>query len=199
MPTKIKICGITNLADAEKCLDCGVDFIGLVFAESPRQVPIDDAARIARKMAGKISIVGVFDRYDVDKISQIAGKVKLDYLQIYYNPDNGLIKTPPLPLISSIWMSDNDFKLPPYPCQYLLLDFKRVGSIDGISEYDWNMVNRKYDVFLAGGIDPENVSGILEFYKPFGVDTSRGTEKEPGVKDHAKIEEFVERVRSCSE
>jgi len=198
MPTKIKICGITNLADAEKCRECGVDFIGLVFAESPRQIPVDDAAHIARKITGKISLVGVFDRYDADSVSQIVRKVKLDYLQIYYNPGNGPIMTPPLPLISSVWMGDNHFRLPPYPCHYLLLDFKRVGSIDGISDYDWNMVNRRYDVFLAGGINAENVSGIIEFYRPFGVDVASGTESEPGVKDHAKIEKFVKKVRSCS-
>ncbi len=199
MATKIKICGITNLADAEKCRDCGVDFIGLVFAESPRQVSVDDAADIARRMSGKVSLVGVFDRYDEAVVSQIVRKVRLDYLQVYYDPENGPIMLPPLPLISSVWMGENGgFRLPPYPCRYLLLDFKRNGGIGGMPEYDWNMVNQRYDVFLAGGIGPENVLGILKFYRPFGIDSASGLESAPGIKDHSKMEQLVHIARSWS-
>ncbi|MBU1317911.1 MAG: phosphoribosylanthranilate isomerase [candidate division Zixibacteria bacterium] len=198
MSTQIKICGITKSIDAEKCLECGVDFIGMVFAESPRQVSIENALTISKKMYGKIPIVGVFDHYDPNTVNSVTSRVKLDYLQVYYHPDNGRLPTPPIPLISSIWMDQSELKLPPYPCRYLLLDFKKLGSIDGLSDEDWTRVNEKYDVFLAGGIAPDNVAGITEYYKPYGIDSARGTESAPGVKDHAKIEQLVERVRECS-
>jgi phosphoribosylanthranilate isomerase len=197
MQTKLKICGITNLKDAERCRELGVDFLGLIFAESPRRIDIDTAALIARKMSAKIATIGVFDKYDINLISDVVRKVKLDYLQVYYYPNNGLIPNPPLPLISSVWVDGAAVKMPPYPCQYLLLDFKRVGSVDGLDTNEWNRINSKYDVFLAGGIDAENVAGILAYYKPYGIDAARGTESSPGIKDHRKLAEFVEKVRSC--
>lgn len=198
MSTKIKVCGITNLHDAEACLKFGVDFIGMVFAESVRKVDIDEAVRIARKLHGKIPLVGVFDHYDEPYVQQVAERVKLDYLQVYYHPDNGRLPRPPRPLISSIWMGEGDIKLPPYPCRYLLLDFKKLGSFDGLPDEDWERVNERFDVFLAGGIDPDNVAGIAEYYKPYGIDSARGTESRPGKKDHSKIKQLVERVRACS-
>ncbi len=198
MSAKIKICGITRLSDARKCIDCGVDFIGLVFAESPRRISIDEAARIAERAAGKVMLVGVFERYDADRVARVVDRVKLDFIQVYYDPEDEPIVTPPLPLVSSVWMGEHRFKLPPYPCRYLLLDFKRAGSINAVADYDWKMLKKRYNVFLAGGINPENVSGILESYRPFGIDAARGTEKEPGIKDWSKIEGLVERVRSWS-
>lgn len=198
MQTSIKICGITSLSDAEKCRECGVDFIGLIFAESPRRVAVEVAARIARKMSGKMKIVGVFDRYDAAEVARVAERVRLDYLQVYYHPNNGKIDMPPLPLISSVWVGEGAFRIPPYPCRYLLLDFKNVGKIGGLSDEEWKRVNRGYSLFLAGGIGPDNVAEIIRQYRPFGVDCARGTEKEPGVKDHEKIKKLVERVRLCS-
>lgn len=198
MQTSIKICGITSLDDAEKCRECGVDFIGLIFAETPRRVAVENAARIARRMSGKMKIVGVFDRYDATEVARIVDRVRLDYLQVYYHPNNGKIEMPPRPLISSVWVGEGAFRIPPYPCHYLLLDFKNVGKIGGLSDEDWQRVNRGYSLFLAGGIDPDNVAGVIEKYRPFGIDCARGTESEPGIKDHDKIERLVERVRSCS-
>ncbi len=197
MTAKVKICGITSLDDAEMCRELGADFIGLIFAESPRRVEIDVAARIAKRLNGKIPVVGVFDKFVREDVDDIIAKVKLDYLQIYYHPDNGQVLAPSLPIFSSVWMDGDGMKLPPYPCQYLLLDFKRIGSIDGMSEEMWQSVNQRFSVFLAGGIDPGNVAGITEYYHPYGIDTARGTESSPGVKDCDKVERLIQRAKSC--
>ncbi len=197
MPAKVKICGITNLDDAEMCRELGADFIGLIFAESPRRVELDVAARIARRLSGKVPVVGVFDRYVRENVANVLSKVKLDYLQVYYHPNNGQILAPSLPLFSSVWMDGESIKLPPYPCQYLLLDFKKLGSIDGLSEEMWESVNNRFSVFLAGGIDSDNVAGIVEFYNPYGVDTARGTESGPGVKDRDKVEKLIQKAKAC--
>jgi phosphoribosylanthranilate isomerase len=197
MSLRVKICGVTSLPDAVLCKDLGADFIGLIFAESPRRIKIDVARQISRKLAGKIPLVGVFDHYDRDSIVDLIERVKLDYLQVYYHPDNGSVLSPPVPLFSSIWVDEGEIKLPPFPCKYLLLDFKRIGRIEGLDERKWVFMNEKYRVFLAGGIDQDNVQDIVERYRPFGIDVARGTETGPGVKDPDRCAELIRRAKNC--
>lgn len=199
MHTRIKVCGITTLRDAEICAELGVDFLGLIFAESPRSVDISVASRIARRLHGKTAIVGVFAEYDAKVVNQTVKEVKLDFLQVYFNYDQPLPSGLPLPLIASIWMDEGASILPMPGSEYLLLDFKRPGALNGQLAGQWDKLRTDCNVILAGGIDADNVVEIVRRYEPFGIDTARGTESSPGVKDHAKIEKLVERVRSCSE
>jgi len=198
MSTKVKVCGIRNVEDAVFCVEHGVDFVGMIFAESPRRATVSQAKSIAREVKGQIPIVAVFDQFDRAEVTRLLNEVQFDFLQTYYRPGNTNMGNPPLPLFSSVWIEDSDFAVPPYPCDYLLLDFKKVGGPQGLSLDKWSRVAENHDVFLAGGIGPDNAAELIETYKPFGIDCARGTEVEPGVKDHGKIQRLMEIVKSCS-
>lgn len=198
MYTRIKVCGVASLRDAGICVELGVDFVGLIFADSPRQVGIEVAAKIADELKGKTSLVGVLAHQDLKQIDRITGEVDLDYLQIYYGPGEQVTATLPLPLIASVWIEEGGEIPYSMAGDYILLDFKRLGGLNGEVATEVRELLNEQNVFLAGGIDADNVTRVIERYRPFGIDCARGTESAPGIKDHAKLRLLVERVRSCT-
>ena len=89
---KVKICGITNWADAKSASDAGADFLGFNFyAPSPRYVLPAKARKIARRLPKGISTVGVFVNETEQKMLEIAGSVGLDYLQLHGDESAGMV------------------------------------------------------------------------------------------------------------
>ena len=192
MPVKVKICGITNLKDALLSYKLGADMLGMIFAESPRKVSIATAADIALRLSGKIVLVGVFSDPDDPLINEVCERAKLDILQLYL-PDNTNGRPDyHIPVLQSYWINEST-DISNIKMAGSLLDFKKAHRLLGLC------VSKNIDMsetILAGGLDCENVSRIVNTFKPLGVDVARGVESEPGRKDVDKLERFIQQVKS---
>ncbi len=217
--TEVKICGITREEDVEACLELGVDWIGLVFAEgSPRRLTRERArllrmmaageevARRAHGAAAGISkgVVAVFD--DRMSESEITGAVE------HVRPDVVQMSNPPLHLqrrfssTSSFWNSfrvgrDDFAAVNAREGAALHFDTSVGGRSGGTgTTFDWNVlsaVERSRPLILAGGLSPANVAEAVRKVRPDVVDVASGVESAPGIKDREKIAAFVREVRGA--
>ena len=78
MKTRVKICGITNVADGLAAAEAGADMIGLMFYESsPRHITLARAAEISRALPPFLMRVGVFVNAPVDYVLRAIGECKI--------------------------------------------------------------------------------------------------------------------------
>lgn len=196
----IKICGITTEADALLCVGLGADALGVIFAPSPRQVSLQIATDIVRRVPEETLVVGVFRDEAPVRVVDIANKVGLRAVQLHgvesrhdvaYVAERigTVIKAFPAtsPLISHF--AD-------YGADLLLIDGPSPGSGQ---VFDWRLADGVVDsarLIVSGGLRPDNVAGAIEQVHPFGVDVASGVESAPGVKDPLAVRAFVEAVRS---
>lgn len=211
--TYIKICGITNVADAQVAVAAGADLLGFIFyAKSPRYVAPAVVADIVREIRGQqpmLRFVGVFVNEAVEQVEQILRSTDLDYAQLH-----GDEKADMLPHLAgrgykalrpvsaaAAQAESNQFAplgVPGGPT--LMLDAYDPHAYGGTGQKaDWHAaaaVARQHPgLLLAGGLTPENVAAAIRLVQPWGVDVSSGVEAAPGRKDHAKVQAFVEAVR----
>jgi phosphoribosylanthranilate isomerase len=199
--TKVKICGITRLEDAQACAELGADFIGFVFVpSSPRYIEPEKAAEIIAavedrrsRLSGQAGLpalhyVGVF----VDEVVPVPG---LHYVQLHGGESDDDVRAAGLPAIKALRVGDVLPDTTAHPsAEWLLFD---TGGGTG-RRFDWSllaMYPRTKPFFLAGGVGPDNVGAAVSLVRPDGIDLSSGVESEPGIKDHAKLRTLFERVR----
>ena len=204
--TRVKICGITNLHDAEIAVDAGTDAIGMVFyPQSPRSISTSDAREIVDRMPPFVTTVGLFVNSSAQQVNEVLSAASLDLLQFHGDEDEEFCKHFKRPYIKAVRVqADTDLHR---LCQQyasakgLLVDSYKPGIPGGTGEtFDWAMIPRDLPLplVLAGGLNAENVNAALVSVKPWAVDVSSGVELSPGVKDSAKISEFMHAVANCS-
>jgi phosphoribosylanthranilate isomerase len=214
--TRIKICGIRDKAPALAAVEAGADFIGLVFASSPRQVSPAQAREIAgavKKSSDATKVVGVFVNAPSSQINELADFCALDWVQLSGDESWEYCHEVARPVIKAIRIdqqSPEEFyaelsagnKLLPAQGFITLLDSRVEGQYGGTGEsFNWNLaqeVAKRFPIIVAGGLDPKNVARLIEIVAPWGVDVSSGVET-GGVKDIAKIKAFIEAVRKADE
>lgn len=191
--TKIKICGITRLDDAQFCAHAGADFLGFIFVrESPRYIEPDRAAEIVARVHGP-KFVGVFRDESVDAMREIARRVGLDFLQLHGSESDDDVRKVGVPVIKTFLVGES---LPDATSSAQWVMFDRGGGSG--RRFDWSLLaayGRARPFFLAGGITPENVGVAISSVRPDAIDVSSGVEHEPGIKDHDKVRILFERVR----
>lgn len=204
---KIKICGITNIADAAAAVKDGADFIGLNFyRKSPRYVDFGVAAGIVKALSPKAQIVGVFVNEAGASICEIARLLSLDAIQLHGDESfefaEYIARAANVPVIRAVRLSPNETisNLCVSPGGYLLLDAFAEGVYGGSGRtIDWdlarNISSHFGNVFLAGGLTPENVRSAIKTVRPFAVDVCSSIECSPGKKDHHKMKQFIEAVK----
>lgn len=205
MRTRVKICGITRVADALVAADCGADAIGLVFYEpSPRYVDVATAAAIARDLPPFVTVVGLFVNASAETIARAIGEVRLDLLQFHGDESPAFCRDQARPWIRALRMQpgiDVGAEVARYAgSRGVLLDAYRPGVPGGTGEtFDWGRIPRELAgrVVLAGGLDPDNVADAIRQVRPFAVDVSGGVERDKGVKDADRIKRFIDEVRSA--
>lgn len=199
---KVKICGITNLEDAKAAVEIGADMLGFNFyPKSPRYISPDAAAKIIDKLPGFVDIVGVFVNASIDEIKHSIIDGRLNWVQLHGDESpqfcreiaaHSFIKT-----LKAIRVKDeSSIKFAEkYSTDAILFDAfdpKRYGGT-GIA-FNWNIIgNITKRVFLAGGINPENVKKALDL-GVYGIDVCSGIESEPGKKDHVKMKKLFENI-----
>jgi phosphoribosylanthranilate isomerase len=202
MSVKVKICGITSVADALGAAEAGADLIGLMFYErSPRYVPFARAAEIAKALPPFISRVGVFVNPDADTVMRAIGECGLSLLQFHGEEAPAFCTQFGLMSMKAFRVRDADslLALPDYETDAYLLDAYSPDAHGGTgAKFNWDLAiaAKQHDrpIFLAGGLTPENVAQAVQQVAPFGVDVSSGVESAPGKKDPAKVRAFIQAV-----
>lgn len=199
----IKICGITQLADAEAAIAAGANALGFVFyAKSPRAVAIEQARAIALAVGPFTVLTGLFVDAEAEYVQQVLAQVPLHLLQFHGNESRAYCESFARPYMKAIRMRpelDVDAAIASYPsASGILLDAYRPGVPGGTGEtFDWARVPAKASrpLVLAGGLTPENIAAALSTTGVYGVDVSGGVESAPGKKDHDKIRRFIAEAR----
>jgi phosphoribosylanthranilate isomerase len=199
--TWIKICGITNQADAMLASGAGADALGFVFADSPRKVSPELAKKIIQSLPPFLSSVGVFVNERIENVREVCDHCGLDFVQLHGDEDQGYISSLFLPVIKAFRVRDRQIlsEMLKFRVSYFLLDTYDPVRPGGTGRsFDWDIAERANGLgklILSGGLNPSNVKEALGAVRPCGVDVSSGVEMKPGVKDPAKVERFIDEVR----
>jgi phosphoribosylanthranilate isomerase len=213
--TRIKIDGIKTEEHALTAAEAGADYIGMVFAQSPRQITPARAEKIVAALKGEkasVETVGVFVNARVGTVNKIADKCGLDWVQLHGDEPWILCRELDLPIIKVIRVSRNysaeqiytdleyGEKLLAKQKHIFLLDSNARDKYGGSGmKFDWKLavpIAKRLPVIVAGGLTPDNVKEAINIIKPWGVDVSSGVETK-GVKDMDKIRKFIEAVREA--
>ncbi|WP_189418397.1 phosphoribosylanthranilate isomerase [Cellvibrio zantedeschiae] len=202
---RVKICGITSVADALVAVNAGADAIGLVFyAPSPRAVSIEQARAIAASVGPFVTVVGLFVNADESYVRQVLANVDLHVLQFHGDESREFCEQFQRPYMKAIRMRpDLDVvrEISEHPrAAAILLDAYRPGVPGGTGEtFDWDRVPNQSPrpIVLAGGLTAENVASAIRSTHVYGVDVSGGVESSPGKKDAHKVEQFIYNARNA--
>ena len=195
----VKICGLTTPEAVEAAVAAGADAVGFVFAPSKRQVTATQAVQLAQGLPRRIPRVAVMLHPTQSQLDEVWAEFRPDVLQT----DAEDLQTLQIPMgLAVMPVVRNGVGLKP--------DFQKVqkrilfeGPVSGVgSTSDWHsaaQLARTTELVLAGGLNATNVADAIAAVRPFGVDVSSGVEASPGIKDPARIHEFVRRARAVSE
>ncbi len=195
---RVKICGITNLGDAEFAIKCGADALGFIFAESPRRVTVSQASKIIKRVGPWTATVGVFVNENSATIKKIAAACGFGMVQLHGDETAGLIeKLSPLKVIQVLRIQTRrDLSgIKRFKAAAFLFDTKAPDHFGGTGKtFDWDLIRQSkisQPVILSGGLKVSNVREAIKRVRPYGVDVSSGVEKSLGKKDPAKVREFI--------
>jgi phosphoribosylanthranilate isomerase len=206
---RVKICGNTDLADAQRAVELGAWALGLIFYErSPRRCRIADAEEIAASLRRRVELCGVFVNATLDRVAGLADRLGLSMLQLH--GDEGpaycaeAARRTGCKVAKAIRVrSRADLQaLEAFHTDFHLLDSHARGLRGGTgAPFDWELVRARHGavpIILSGGLTAENVTGAIAVTRPFAVDVASGVEAEPGRKDPARLEAFFDAVRQSA-
>jgi len=215
--TWVKVCGTTNLHDAQLAIAAGADALGFIFAPSPRRIEISDAAEIIANLPNGIEKIGVFVNETPAQVAAVTQQVGLSGVQLHGDEPAGqlaefrqalgerkIIKT----LQARDILNAGRERLAGYlsargSIDAILLDSGSAQQRGGTGiPFAWEEVvplaaaiREAMPLIIAGGLNAENVSQALRLFAPWGVDVVSGVEREPGKKNEARLRDFVAAVR----
>jgi phosphoribosylanthranilate isomerase len=206
METRVKICGITNLADAQSSVEAGADALGFNFYDkSPRFVTIQRAAEITKQIPPFVMRVGVFVNAQEEFVLRAIAEAGLTMLQFHGDELPEFCAQFGLMSMKAFRMRDEKSlaELPQFQTDAYLLDAFSPEARGGTGEkFNWELAveAQKFGkpIFLAGGLTPENVADAVRKVNPFGVDVASGVESSPGKKDPAKVKAFIAAAKSVA-
>jgi len=207
---------MTQAATAAYAVSLGVDEIGLVFAGGPRQVTAAQAQTVIADLP-PVTITGLFMNQSAQYIKQILATVNIDQLQFHGQETSAFCDQFERPWTKAIaagdyttgisaqkidlktviddWQSAGN-----YGPVALVLDAHHSGERGGQGKvFDWQRIPAKPSVpiYLAGGLNADNVGQAVRQVKPYAVDVSSGIEDSPGHKNHVTMQRFVNEVRGA--
>jgi phosphoribosylanthranilate isomerase len=197
---KVKICGLTNLADACAAADAGADFLGFVFAPSPRRVDPVVARGFWPQLPRGVPKVAVFRDQTLAEVERVLRLVRPDFLQFHGSErpafcrvfERPVIRALPARVPADLALAAAFFDV----AEIFLVDLPK-GDAGTLSE---DVARAAADlprpVLLAGGLNPANVRTIVARFQPYGVDVASGVESSPGMKDHALVREFIDNAKA---
>jgi phosphoribosylanthranilate isomerase len=200
---KVKICGITNLEDAQAAVDMGADILGFNFhPPSPRYIEMDKAERIICKLPSFVDTAGVFVNANQPDIRSLTDSGVLNWVQFHGDETSEFcnqFNTWNLRTIKAIRVrsAEDIDRAQEFETFSLLFDAFDPSLYGGTGKtFDWSLI-KEYPcrIFLAGGINPDNVLKAMEV-DVYGLDICSGVESEPGKKDHTKMKQLFDNIYS---
>ncbi len=199
----VKICGITNLDDALLAVAMDADALGFVFAPSRRQVQIETARDIVKRLPSEAVTVGVFRDERPERVVEICNRVGLQGAQLHGREPLGdvrYVRERVQFVIQAYKAGDPGLELAANsPADIVLVDGPNPGSG---KVFDWALADQVppgVRLLLAGGLHHQNVADAIERIRPWGVDVSSGVERSPGHKDPTKVRLFVQAAKAAGE
>ncbi len=200
----VKICGNTNEDDALLAIALGADALGFVFAPgSRRQVSIDTARDIVRRLPSGVVTVGVFRDERPERVVEIVSKVGLTGAQLHGRE----------PISEVRWVRQRTtFVIQAFaagdpalataangPADVVLVDSPDPGSG---RLFDWKLAEGApggIRLMVAGGLTADNVGDAIRRIRPWGVDVATGVESSPGHKDPTKLRRFIKAAHAIGD
>ena len=200
MHTLIKICGITNLEDAVFAAEAGADLLGFIFAAgSPRKVEPETVRNIVKQLPSQVKKVGVFRDQPNAEIISIMDRCGLDVVQLHGHETPETAKV--LALEYEVWKAIPFTSAAAFSESLKFQGYTQLADSDKQgNDCNWSLAMltaRRRRMFLAGGIAVENAAHAVETVCPAGLDICSGVEVRPGIKDHNKITEIINRIRKA--
>lgn len=193
----VKICGITRPEDAEAAVAAGADLLGFVFRQgTPRELRAEHAGWVS-EIKG-VETVGVFLDASLDEVQRIRDRLELDWVQLHGDEPDSFLEALGQNVIRRVKVETLvDWERVAWLCERCLPLFDP-GAGAG-KTWPWEVLIERPEGLrfgLAGGLAPENVAGAVRAVRPYLVDVSSGVEVSPGIKDHAKVRDFITNVRT---
>ncbi|MGH8809877.1 MAG: phosphoribosylanthranilate isomerase [Noviherbaspirillum sp.] len=213
--TRIKICGLTRLADLHAAVQAGADAIGLVFyPKSPRYVSPETAAQLVAAVPPFVSAVGLFVNATLAEVEAVLKKAPVSLLQFHGDetPEQccAIAERVNRPFIRAIRVGagmrgddlleyEHNYRAASPQFAGLLLDAFVDGYGGGGKVFDWSLIPKELAprVVLSGGLSAQNATEAVQQVRPHAVDVSSGVELSKGIKDPAKIRSFIGAVRQA--
>lgn len=196
----VKICGITNEADALLAVALGADAVGFIFAPSTRQIAPARAGDIAKRLPPDVLTVGVFRNHSAKQVVEIVNRQGLGAAQLSGEESTEdthyIIERVPRTMKAFVAGSDRLKDAAKWGTDPIMVDAAEPGS--GKS-YDYALARQApshLHVLLAGGLHPGNVAEAILAVRPWGVDVASGVEAGPGKKDPKLVAEFVKNAKA---
>jgi phosphoribosylanthranilate isomerase len=210
--TKVKICGLTNLADAELAAGLGVWALGMIFYErSPRSCALEAAQEISAHLRRRVALCGVYVNAPFEDIAAHAELLALDLVQLHGDEGPAFCaevrrRTGARVIKAAQIETAGDVRaLERFRVDYHLFDApgRTRRARGGTGEtFDWSLLTARRSrvpAILGGGLDAANVAQAIAAVHPFAVDSASGTEAAPGHKDPERLRAFVEAVRATAD
>ena len=204
--TRVKICGNTNYENARLAADLGADYLGFIFVpSSKRVVTVEKTEEILAKLPDFKNIVGIFCNQPKKEVETIAERLGLKFLQ-FHGEETALycdsFMQKGYEIIKTFHVKDSMSlkRIGEYNVSAFLFDtYSRSDKGGRGIPFDWSVIEDKPYVhdklFLAGGLNPLNVTDAIEKVRPFAVDVASGVESSPGVKDPQLLQTFLEKAK----
>ncbi len=200
---KVKICGITNLEDAQAAVDMGADILGFNFyPPSPRYIEPKKAEDIISRLPGFVDTAGIFVNANGPDIRSLTDSGILNWVQFHGDETSEFcsqfnawsLRTIKAIRVRSTEDIEQAQEFETFSLLFDAFDPKQYGGTG--KTFDWSLL-KEYPrrVFLAGGINPDNVLKAIET-DVYGVDICSGIESEPGKKDHVKMKQLFDIIYS---
>lgn len=201
---RVKICGITSRRDAWAAVDAGADALGFVLhPPSPRSASLEEAGSIIRTLPRFVVPVAVVVNRPAGFVRNLVRNRGFKLVQMHGDETPAAVRRAGVPVMKAIRVRGRaDMAMARrYRAEFLLFDSfdpdRRGGTGRPFPAGILRRARVPVPFFLAGGLNPENVRRAVRSVRPFGVDASSGVEARPGVKDHARVREFVRAAKAA--
>ena len=204
--TRVKICGNTNYENARLAVDLGADYLGFIFVPNTKRVlTVENAEKILSGLKGFTNTVGVFCNQPKKEVEVIAQRLGFKYLQ-FHGEETALycesFMQKGFHIIKTFHVKDamSLKRLDEYNVSAFLFDTFASSEKGGTGKpFSWDIIeDRPYvhdKLFLAGGLNIQNVQQAISQVRPFAVDIASGVESSPGIKDPELLRAFIQKVK----
>jgi phosphoribosylanthranilate isomerase len=205
---RVKICGITNWADAKTSVDAGASALGFnFFAASPRSISPAAAWDIIRRLPPFVAAIGVFVNWKPEAVAALARSLRLSGVQLHGDepPSDVAALATHGPVIKAVqvkrgFRSESLRRF--HDASAILLDGFHPGLHGGTgATVNWELARksgRYTNIILAGGLTPDNVAEAISVARPYAVDVASGVEARPAKKDPALVRSFMRAVENAN-